>query len=75
MYLPRYSERPKTADASASATELAAPTSSGVVLLVEDNVDVAAGVTAEVVAGIWTAGSVERPGPEPADNAGRGTGE
>ncbi|CAH2806190.1 MAG: Kef-type K+ transport systems, predicted NAD-binding component [uncultured Paraburkholderia sp.] len=29
----------------------------------------------EVVAGIWTAGSVERPGPEPADNAGRGTGE
>jgi signal transduction histidine kinase/CheY-like chemotaxis protein len=46
LYLPRYRARPKTSAAGAAAVHEPAPTAKGVVLLVEDNEDVAAGVAA-----------------------------
>ncbi|WP_345816399.1 ATP-binding protein [Paraburkholderia sp. PREW-6R] len=46
MYLPRYRERQKPQDVPASAFKRVMPASTGMVLLVEDNEDVAAGVMA-----------------------------
>ena len=46
LYLPRYRERQKASSAQVVTAQAAVPASSGVVLLVEDNEDVAAGVAA-----------------------------
>jgi signal transduction histidine kinase/CheY-like chemotaxis protein len=46
LYLPRYREREKASAPDAEAAQLPAPMTKGVVLLVEDNEDVAAGVAA-----------------------------
>ncbi|MEA3128354.1 MAG: hypothetical protein QOF46_149, partial [Paraburkholderia sp.] len=46
LYLPRYRERQKAGAADVATANLAAPMAKGVVLLVEDNEDVAAGVAA-----------------------------
>ncbi|WNC91796.1 response regulator [Paraburkholderia sp. FT54] len=46
LYLPRYRERQKTSAAQVETVQAPAPAPSGVVLLVEDNEDVAAGVAA-----------------------------
>ena len=46
LYLPRYREREKASVARAETVQAPVPATSGVVLLVEDNEDVAAGVAA-----------------------------
>jgi signal transduction histidine kinase/CheY-like chemotaxis protein len=46
LYLPRYRERQKTGAVDAATAHAPVPTAKGVVLLVEDNEDVAAGVAA-----------------------------
>lgn len=46
LYLPRYRERQKTSVAASESAQPATQASAGVVLLVEDNEDVAAGVAA-----------------------------
>jgi signal transduction histidine kinase len=46
LYLPRYRERQKATATQIETTQAAVPAPSGVVLLVEDNEDVAAGVAA-----------------------------
>ncbi len=46
LYLPRYRERQKTSPAGSETVQQPVPATAGVVLLVEDNEDVAAGVAA-----------------------------